>query len=73
MDDDPEVRTVATVSLERAGFRVVAACDGEDGVALFRERSSEFDALLLDMTMPRLSGVETCHLLKKVRPISQSS
>ena len=68
VDDDAGVRTVATLSLERAGFRVVAACDGEDGVALFRERGSEFDAVLLDMTMPRLSGVETCHLLKTMRP-----
>jgi signal transduction histidine kinase/CheY-like chemotaxis protein len=68
VDDDAGVRTVATLTLERAGFRVVAACDGEDGVALFRERGSEFDVVLLDMTMPRLSGVETCHLLKKMRP-----
>ncbi len=68
VDDDAGVRTVATISLERAGFRVVAACNGEDGVALFRERGSEFDAVLLDMTMPRLSGADTCRLLKKMRP-----
>jgi signal transduction histidine kinase/CheY-like chemotaxis protein len=67
VDDDRGVRTVATLSLERAGFRVVAACDGEDGVALFRERPSEFDAVLLDVTMPRLGGVDACRLLKKIR------
>lgn len=68
VDDDDGVRTVATLSLERAGFQVVAACDGEEGVALLKERGSEFDAVLLDMTMPRLSGADTCRLIKMLQP-----
>ena len=68
VDDDDGVRTVSTLSLERAGFRVVAACDGEEGVAALRERGGEIDAVLLDMTMPRLSGSETCHLIRQMQP-----
>ena len=68
VDDDDGVRTVSTLSLERAGFRVVAACDGEEGVAALRERGGEIDAVLLDMTMPRLSGTETCHLIRQMQP-----
>jgi PAS domain S-box-containing protein len=68
VDDDDGVRTVSTLSLERAGFRVVAACDGEEGVAALRERGGEIDAVLLDMTMPRLSGVDTCHLIRQMQP-----
>jgi PAS domain S-box-containing protein len=68
VDDDDGVRTVATLSLERAGFRVVAARDGEEGVAALRQRSGEFDAVLLDMTMPRLSGADTCHLMRQIQP-----
>jgi PAS domain S-box-containing protein len=68
VDDDDGVRTVATLSLERAGFRVVAAGDGEEGVAALRERAGEIDAVLLDMTMPRLSGAETCHLIRQMQP-----
>ena len=68
VDDDDGVRTVATLSLERSGFRVVAACDGEEGVEALRERGAEFDAVLLDMTMPRLSGGETCHVIRRMQP-----
>ena len=68
VDDDDGVRTVATLSLERAGFRVVTARDGEEGMALIRQRGSDFDAVLLDMTMPRLSGAETCHLIRQLLP-----
>jgi PAS domain S-box-containing protein len=68
VDDDDGVRTVATLSLERAGFRVVTACDGEEGVALMQKRGREFDIVLLDMTMPRLSGAETLQIFKQMRP-----
>jgi PAS domain S-box-containing protein len=68
VDDDDGVRTVATLSLERAGFRVVPARDGEEGIAALRERGGEIDAVLLDMTMPRLSGAETCHLIRQMHP-----
>jgi CheY-like chemotaxis protein len=68
VDDDDGVRTVATLSLERAGFRVVAACDGEEGVALLQQHGPAFDAVLVDMTMPRLSGVETCDLIRTLQP-----
>ena len=68
VDDDDGVRTVATLSLERSGFRVVAACDGEEGVAALRERRGEFDAVLLDMTMPRLSGADTCRVIRRMQP-----
>jgi CheY-like chemotaxis protein len=68
VDDDDGVRTVATLSLERAGFNVVTACDGEQGMALMDARGGEFDAVLLDMTMPRLSGADTLHLIRQLRP-----
>jgi signal transduction histidine kinase/CheY-like chemotaxis protein len=68
VDDDDGVRRVATLSLQRAGFCVVAACDGEEGVALMRERGAEFDAVLLDMTMPRVNGAEACRLIRTLHP-----
>ena len=68
VDDDDGVRTVATLSLERAGFRVVSARDGEECLALMRSSGSEFDAVLLDMTMPKMSGAQTCRLIALMRP-----
>jgi signal transduction histidine kinase/CheY-like chemotaxis protein len=68
VDDDDGVRTVATLSLERSGYRVVGACDGEEGVAALREGRGQFDAVLLDMTMPRLSGADTCQVIRQMQP-----
>ena len=68
VDDDDGVRTVATLSLERAGFRVVTACDGEEGMTLMQQRGADFVVVLLDMTMPRLSGADTFTLIRQARP-----
>lgn len=68
VDDDDGVRAVAKLSLERSGYRVVAACDGEAGVAALRDRGGDFDAVLLDMSMPRLSGADTCRVIRQMRP-----
>ena len=68
VDDNDGVRTVATLSLERAGFCVVSARDGEEGVALVQKHFSAFDVVLLDMTMPKMSGADTFHLIKQLRP-----
>ena len=68
VDDNDGVRTVATLSLERAGFRVASARNGEEGMALMRDRGGDFDAVLLDITMPLLSGAQTCRLIRTLRP-----
>jgi CheY-like chemotaxis protein len=68
VDDDDGVRTVVTLSLERAGFCVVAARDGEEGLTLVQKRRSAFDVVLLDMTMPKMSGADTFHLIKQLQP-----
>lgn len=68
VDDNDGVRTVATLSLERAGFRVASARNGEEGMTLMHERGGDFDAVLLDITMPRLSGAQTCRLIRELRP-----
>ena len=68
VDDDDGVRTVATLSLERAGFRVVSARDGEECLALMRNSGAEVDGVLLDMTMPKMSGAQTCRLIAQMRP-----
>jgi CheY-like chemotaxis protein len=40
------------------GFQVVEASDGEEAVALFRQRKGEFTLVLMDLTMPRMDGRE---------------
>jgi CheY-like chemotaxis protein len=57
VDDEVAIRSVARRMLEALGFQVVEAADGEE--AMQKLRSSTFDLMLLDLTMPRKDGRET--------------
>ncbi|MCB2192940.1 MAG: response regulator [Deltaproteobacteria bacterium] len=68
VDDDETVRKVTCRSLEKMGCRVLTAQDGVDGLNLFRKHLGEMDLVVLDMTMPRLSGEETFQQLRRLKP-----
>ena len=68
IDDEDSVRDVARVAFEESGFAVLEANDGHDALEIFRERSVEIAAVLLDLSMPRMSGEETLTALRGVRP-----
>lgn len=76
IDDDVTIRAVTTITLEGAGFLVLTAEDGRQGLEMFRRRAAEIDAILLDLNMPEMSGEETYEALRKERrdiPIIASS
>ena len=56
IDDDDSLRRVMEFSLTEAGYNVQAASSGEKGLALFETGS--FDAVITDITMPGMSGME---------------
>jgi signal transduction histidine kinase len=68
VDDEDTVRSVAKTMLERAGFSVLAACDGNAGVELFGQHSDQIVGVLLDLTMPRMNGEETFREMRRIRP-----
>jgi CheY-like chemotaxis protein len=61
-DDDPEALKRSAGALEGAGFRVVSATDGR--TALQEVLGRKVDLIIMDVSIPQLSGVETCHCLK---------
>ncbi len=67
VDDEELVRQVATLALERVGFSVLAARDGEEGVRMFTARASEVVAVVLDLTMPKMDGREALGRMRAVR------
>jgi PAS domain S-box-containing protein len=67
VDDEEMVRSVARQALERAGFNVLTAADGNEGIELFRQRADEIKIVLLDLTMPRLGGDEAFRVLRGIR------
>jgi PAS domain S-box-containing protein len=68
IDDEEDVRRVAKRLLERLGFAVLAAPDGAAGLELFRANAGTVAVVLLDMTMPVLSGPETLQQIRASAP-----
>ena len=68
VDDDETVRQVGRTILQRYGFTVFTACDGQDGVEVFAQHADEIDVVILDMTMPNLNGEEAFREMQRIRP-----
>lgn len=62
VDDEPSFVDALSVSLEAEGFEVVAAADGRE--ALDRFASTHPDLILLDLMLPRISGVDVCREIR---------
>jgi two-component system response regulator MtrA len=67
VEDDPSIREVTAIGLERAGFTVATANDGVEGLARFR--AEPFDLVLLDIMLPRLDGLEVCRQIRQTSTI----
>jgi CheY-like chemotaxis protein len=66
VDDDEMMRDLLRRMLERAGFAVVTATNGRDGLERFRE--SRVDVAITDMKMPEMDGAELMRALLIERP-----
>jgi DNA-binding response OmpR family regulator len=62
VDDEDSVQKLLTYPLERDGFRVVSARDGEE--ALIRFAEEPVDLVVLDIMLPKLDGLEVCKRLR---------
>ncbi|MBW8725653.1 MULTISPECIES: phosphate regulon transcriptional regulator PhoB [Inquilinus] len=63
VEDEVDLVTLLTYNLEREGFRVLAAYDGEEALLLASEQRP--DLVLLDWMLPHLSGIEVCRQLRR--------
>ncbi len=62
VDDDPGLRSLVGLALERAGFSVVTAADGQ--VALMRAAREAPDLIVLDQGLPEMDGLEVCRRIR---------
>jgi len=62
VDDDPDVRIFVQTALEENGYICVMSPNGEDGLS--RTRSERPDLVLLDVLMPRQSGIKMYRIMK---------
>jgi DNA-binding response OmpR family regulator len=65
VDDEESVQKVLTYPLEREGYRVVQARDGEEALELYR--AEPVDLVVLDLMLPRVDGLAVCRSLREAR------
>jgi two-component system response regulator MprA len=63
VDDDPKIRSVLGRGLRFEGYNVQIAAGGQEALQLARE--TPFDLVVLDLTMPRMDGLEVCRRLRR--------
>jgi two-component system, cell cycle sensor histidine kinase and response regulator CckA len=59
VDDEPMIRELALRTLERGGFKVFQAEHGAAAIALLERHAAEVSLVILDLTMPGLTGEQT--------------
>jgi len=67
-EDDPVVLELEELLLSEAGYTVITANDGEEAIAIFRDRGESIDLLVLDEVMPGKSGLEVVREARDMRP-----
>lgn len=67
-DDEETVCAVGKQLLERLGFEVLTAADGQSAVDLFRQHAGKIVCVLLDLTMPHLDGAQAFSEIRRIRP-----
>jgi CheY-like chemotaxis protein len=67
-DDEVTICTIGKYMLEQAGFKVLTAYDGIEAVDIFREHADDIICVILDLTMPHLSGEEVFKEMNDIKP-----
>jgi two-component system KDP operon response regulator KdpE len=66
VDDELSIRRALHTTLHKLGFKTVEAARGEEALSLVR--ANTFDAVLLDINMPGMSGIDTCRNMRRFSP-----
>jgi len=64
VDDEDLVRSVGVSLLEKLGYKALAAANGQEALEIFEKHGSEIDLVILDLTMPGMSGTDTFRELR---------
>lgn len=68
VDDEDALRELMILALEQAGYRVLSASDGAEGVSVFGRHQDEVEAVVVDMVMPYLDGAAAIEVMRRIKP-----
>lgn len=68
VDDEENIREITRSTLEKFGYRVITAVDGNDGIDLYTQHREEIAAVLTDIAMPNLDGPGMIRAMQEIGP-----
>ncbi len=68
VDDDAAIREITCSILDTHGYRAITACNGADAIAVYKQNRDKVKAILMDMIMPVMDGIESIQALIKDYP-----
>ena len=68
VEDEQEVRSLLAMVFEMEGFTVFQANDAEQALELFQTRSGDIDAIITDLGLPGLGGIEMIGMMRAMSP-----
>jgi DNA-binding response OmpR family regulator len=71
VDDEPMIRDLGRTVLEQAGYPVLTADDGDAAVAAFAAHRAGIGLVVMDVTMPRMSGREAFLRIREIDPAAR--
>jgi PAS domain S-box-containing protein len=71
VDDEPMIRDLGQAVLSRAGYRIITAEDGVEAVEAFGRQPRDIALVILDVTMPRMSGRDAFRLMMEINPAAR--
>ncbi len=66
VDDEQNVRQLIAKILEKEGYEILTACNGEEGLEIFQKNN--IDLIISDIKMPKMNGIEFLHKVKEQEP-----
>ena len=69
VEDQDIVRRMTVRILKALGYGIIEAANGREGYDIFTHRKEEIDLVILDLTMPEMSGTDLLKKMKKINPV----
>jgi CheY-like chemotaxis protein len=68
VDDEQPLAELGKAFVERLGYQATAVTDSSEALEIFRSQPQEFDLVVTDLTMPKLTGIDLAREVKIIRP-----
>ncbi len=67
-DDNDTIRSMAEAALEMGGYKALLATNGQEAVEMFKQHRNEVALVVMDLVMPKMSGLDAFAQILKIRP-----